>query len=335
MEIPKSSKLAERVFSITNDEEFRQIALDVFHFQYYNNPVYRRFCHIIGRTPGKAVAPTDIPFLPISCFKTHSVVAFEGTPELIFKSSGTTGMATSHHKVKDAAIYRESFLNGFKEFYGNIRDYCVLGLLPSYLERGDSSLIFMVNELIKRSGHQKSDFYLYNYQELAQVLQELENQGQKTLLIGVTHALIDFASVFPMSLHHTILMETGGMKGRGKELVRTEVHQILKDAFQLKEIHSEYGMTELLSQAYSKKDGVFETSGWMKIFMRYETDPLSCQPPSNKILSGVINVVDLANINSCSFIATEDMGKLYPDGSFEILGRMDNSDIRGCSLMVS
>jgi len=244
-------------------------------------------------------------------------------------------MTNSHHKVKEAAIYRESFLQGFRQFYGNIKDYCILGLLPSYLERGDSSLVYMVNQLIQQSGHQKSGFYLYNYGELANVLKELEQQGQKTLLIGVTYALIDFASAFPMPLKHTIILETGGMKGRGKELLRTEVHQLLKAAFQLENIHSEYGMTELLSQAYSQKDGIFEIPRWMKIVLRDETDPLNSLSISGKPSSGVINVIDLANIYSSSFIATEDIGKLYPDGSFEVLGRMDNSDVRGCSLMVS
>jgi phenylacetate-coenzyme A ligase PaaK-like adenylate-forming protein len=333
MEIPKTSELTEKVFSIQNDEDFSQIALDVFRFQYYNNPVYKQFCNVIDRTPQKVAAWEQIPFLPISLFKTHPVVTFEGEPEIIFKSSGTTGSATSSHFVKQTTIYQKSFLLAFERFYGKAEDYCILGLLPSYLERGDSSLVFMVKELIERSGHPQSGFYLYEHEQLADVLAGLEAKGQRTLLIGVTYALLDFAKENQLELKNTIIMETGGMKGRGKEMVRSEVHQLIKDAFSVTSVHSEYGMTELLSQAYAKEEGRFSTPPWMKVMIRDETDPLSCIYPKDQPVSGAINVIDLANIYSCSFIATEDMGRLYPDGSFEVLGRMDNSDVRGCSLM--
>lgn len=335
MEIPKTNELAEKVFSISNDEELGQIALEVFRFQYYNNPVYRQFCDVIDRTPPKVAALEQVPFLPISFFKTHPVITFEGEPEIIFKSSGTTGSTTSSHFVKETELYQRSFLIAFERFYGKAEDYCILGLLPSYLERGDSSLVFMVKELIERSGHPQSGFYLYEHHQLAHVLTGLEAAGQKTLLIGVTYALLDFANEYQMNLNNTIVMETGGMKGRGIELVRSEVHQIIKNAFGVDTVHSEYGMTELLSQGYAKTEGKFFTPPWMNVLIRDETDPLSSVDRQEKPVSGAINIIDLANIYSCSFIATEDMGRLHPDGSFEVLGRMDNSDVRGCSLMTA
>jgi len=333
MEIPKTKEFARRVFSITNESAFRQIALEVYHFQYYNNPVYRLFCDTIDRTPAQVVALQQVPFLPISFFKTHEIRCFDAAPEAIFRSSGTTGMEQSRHLVKDLELYRESFTRCFERFYGKVQNYCVLGLLPSYLERVDSSLVYMVQQLIRSSGHPDSGFYLYDHQQLASVLRRLENKGQKTLLIGVTFALLDFARAFPMKLSHTTIMETGGMKGRGKELVREEVHQMLANAFQTGIIHSEYGMTEMLSQAYANGAGRYSTPPWLKVFVRDETDPLSCIDAQQKTISGALNVVDLANLYSCSFIATEDLARLYSDGSFEILGRMDNTDVRGCSLM--
>jgi hypothetical protein len=332
-EIPKAKELCEKVFSINNDEDFREIALKAFHFQYYNIPVYRQYCEIIGRTPLNVRLPEEIPFLPISFFKTHEVRSGEENDQLIFRSSGTSGMETSRHFVQDPSIYEKSFRLGFEQFYGSVQGSCILGLLPSYLERKDSSLVYMVKDLIESSRHSNSGFYLYEHAKLASLLGQLEAEGSRTILIGVTYALLDFASSHPMKLHHSIIMETGGMKGKGKELVRSEVHDSIKNAFGLESVHSEYGMTELLSQAYSPDNGLFKTPSWMKVLIRDETDPLSSRASTGQPLSGAINVIDLANIYSCSFIATEDMGRLHPDGRFEVMGRLDNSDIRGCSLM--
>lgn len=331
-EIPKADELEQKVFSISNEDSFHSIALDVYHFQYANNPVYQEYCQLLARMPGQVRHLKDIPFLPISFFKTHPVVTTSFIPELVFKSSGTTGMVSSRHSVKKASLYEKSFLTCFDAFYGAVEGYCVLGLLPSYLERGDSSLVYMVKTLIEKSGHPQSGFYLYDYEKLAATLSSLEQKGQKTLLIGVTYALLEFAAQYPLSLRHSIIMETGGMKGRKKEMTRQELYNELKTAFGVHHIHSEYGMTELLSQGYSI-NGLFRTPAWMKVLLRDETDPLSLMDqPSGS--SGALNVIDLANMYSCSFIATEDVGKMHEDGSFEVLGRMDNSDIRGCSLMV-
>jgi hypothetical protein len=250
---------------------------------------------------------------------------------LVFKSSGTTGLTTSHHYVKDASVYRKSFSEGFKKFYGDVKEYCIIGLLPSYLERGNSSLVYMVDHLIKKSGHGDSGFYLNEFEKLNATLQKLESAGQKTILIGVTYALLDFGNRFPQKLSNTIIMETGGMKGRGREITKSELYDHLKKSFGVLHIHSEYGMTELLSQAYGI-DGLMACPPWMKILLRDETDPFAIYD-SSKIISGAINVIDLANLYSCSFIATEDIGKTHSNNRFEILGRMDNSDIRGCSLM--
>lgn len=274
----------------------------------------------------------DIPFLPIRFFKSHKITTGEFEPELVFASSGTTGNTTSRHFVYRSRVYRESFLAGFNQFYGNSSRYCILGLLPSYLERGDSSLVFMVDELIRRSDHPQSGFYLNETRQLADLLVQLESMRQPTLLIGVTFALLDFADAHPMRLDSTIVMETGGMKGRRRELTREEVHAVLKARWQLPRIHSEYGMTELLSQAYAKEEGRFHCPPWMRVLRRDEDDPLSVHEDGEG-LSGAINVIDLANLYSCSFIATEDLGRWHADGGFEVLGRMDNSDIRGCSML--
>ena len=329
-EIPKAEQLEEQVFSIMDVASFKTAALAVYCFQYYNNTVYRQYCDLLKATPQNVVDVMQIPFLPISFFKTHDVKAGQFSPQVVFESSSTTGTVPSRHLVKDKTIYEKSFQKGFETFYGNPQDYCILGLLPSYLERGGSSLVYMVDSLIQKSGHPQSGFYLYEHQKLAQTLSELEAKRQKTLLIGVTYALLDFAEQFPMSLKHTIIMETGGMKGRKKELVRDEVHQILKDAFKVPQVHSEYGMTELLSQAYAKENGVFSTPPWMQVLLREEDDPLTLLPT---IRNGGINVIDLANIYSCSFIATEDSGRMNYDGTFNVLGRFDHAEVRGCSLM--
>jgi hypothetical protein len=274
--------------------------------------------------------PAVIPALPISFFKTHTVTSTQFEAETVFESSGTTKTQTSRHLVKDLSLYRKSFIDAFTLFYGNISDWCILGLLPSYLERQHSSLVMMVDELIRLGGHPASGFYLDEHEKLSQTLAQLEMARQKTLLIGVTFGLLDFAASHPQQLQHTIVMETGGMKGRRKELTRAEVHRLLSDGLGVKQVHSEYGMTELLSQAYSNGNGRFICPPWMKLLVRDEEDPLSIKESGR----GILQVIDLANRYSCSFIATEDVGMVYEDGSFEVWGRLDNSDIRGCSLLV-
>ena len=313
---------------------FGKACLAVFRFQYHNNKIYQKYVDALGVNVSQISRPENIPFLPIRFFKSHEIVSTQFEPDLIFESSGTTQTVNSRHLVKSAGIYEQSFNKCFNQFYGNIADWCVLGLLPSYLERKSSSLVYMVQKLINQSGHEKSGFYLYDFDALADEIQMLEANGQKTLLIGVTFGLLDFAEKYKMRLKHTVVMETGGMKGRRKEMVRAEVHDILKEAFAVDIIHSEYGMTELLSQAYSQGGGLFKAPAWMRVLLRDEEDPLTIKQTSNIQKSrGLINVIDLANIYSCSFIATDDLGVLYNDGSFEVTGRMDNSDLRGCSLL--
>lgn len=319
------------IFSITQDPAlYIDQSLSAFRFQYQHNPVYRQWCDLTGVNPAGIKTLADIPSLPIVFFKTHTVTTTHFTAETIFESSGTTQINTSRHLVKDIGVYRRSFIQCFESFYGNVKDWCILGLLPSYLERQHSSLVFMVDELIKLSGHPDGGFYLDEHDRLARTLQRLESKQQKTLLIGVTFGLLDFAASFPQNLQYTVVMETGGMKGRRKELTRVEVHQLLKDGLGVTEVHSEYGMTELLSQAYSKGDGRFTCAPWMKVLLRDEEDPLLIKETGR----GLLQIIDLANIFSCSFIATEDVGMVYDDGSFEVWGRSDNSDIRGCSLMI-
>jgi len=325
------STILNNIFSV-NEQNFCQLANDCFRFQFQHNPIYQQWCTLLGlKQTNIAQEITNIPFLPISFFKTHSIVTTEFTARVIFESSGTTNTINSKHLVKDISIYEQSFLNAFHQFYGDASEWCILGLLPSYLERNNSSLVVMVDRLIKLSNHPKSGFYLHNIADLAAVLQALEAKKQPTLLIGVTYALLDFAEQYSFQLQHTTIMETGGMKGRRRELVRNEVHDILKSKWGVNAIHSEYGMTELLSQAYSRGNGRFECPPWMKVVVRDEEDPLTVKPFGR----GILNIIDLANIYSCCFIATEDAGIVYEDGSFEVLGRVDNSDIRGCSLMVS
>lgn len=326
----------DKVFKV-QEEDFEQLALEVFHFQSENNPVYADFLKALGVDASSINRLTQIPFLPISFFKTHEVRTGEFEPQVIFESSGTTGSINSRHFVKDIALYEESFLRGFEFFYGPVKNYCIIGLLPSYLERNNSSLVYMVDKLIQLSEHPQSGFYLNEYEQLAALLQELEKRKHPTILIGVTFALLDFAEKFSFPLKYTSVMETGGMKGRREEMIRPQVHEILKKAFSLSAIHSEYGMTELLSQAYSKGEGIFNCPPWMKILMRDEEDPFVVSGPRFQTmtpLAGTINIIDLANIYSCSFIATDDIGKLNRDGNFEVLGRVDGSDLRGCSLMV-
>ncbi len=328
------SQWNDKIFNL-QPTDFNQLAIEVFHFQNQHNKVYNAFVKALGIVPAAISSPSAIPFLPIRFFKSHQVVTTDFVPATCFESSGTTASTTSRHYVKELAVYKQSFLQGFEHFYANPSDWCVIGLLPSYLERGNSSLVYMVQGLIQKSGHPDSGFYLNEVDKLATLLQQLESRKQKTLIIGVTFALLDFAEKFSFPLQYTTIMETGGMKGRREELTRLEVHALLKKAFSIDVIHSEYGMTELLSQAYSKENGVFQSPSWMKVLVREEEDPLAVQdtPLAGK-KAGVINIIDLANLYSCSFIATDDAGVLYPDGSFEVLGRVDNSDIRGCSLMV-
>ncbi|QTD36534.1 acyl transferase [Polaribacter batillariae] len=319
------------IFNIQNLEDFNKITLEVFKHQFNNNKVYRSFCDLLYVHPSSVSKVEEIPFLPIQFFKSRKVIASLEKVEAIFTSSGTTGSITSKHFVTDINLYKNSYLKGFHHFYGNIEDYAVLALLPNYLERKGSSLIFMIDDLIRKSKNVESGFYLNNIEELAEKLKELDKKGQKTLLIGVSFALLDLIEQQQFNLKNTIIMETGGMKGRRKELIREELHQLLKNGFGVAKIHSEYGMTELLSQAYSKGNGIFETPPWMKILTRETEDALTINSVGK---NGGINVIDLANYNSCSFIATQDLGKVYENGTFEIIGRFDNSDIRGCNLMV-
>ncbi len=323
----------DRIFTITSPSEFKQLALDVFRFQASKNEVYKQYVTALKINIDTVNDIKQIPFLPIEFFKTHKITTASANniSEQLFTSSGTTGTIQSKHYVNDVSIYEKSYLKAFELFYGNVQDYCILALLPSYLERDGSSLIYMVDDLINKSKHPESGFYLNNYDELISKINKLEQQKQKTILIGVTYALLDLTEKQNFNLKHTIIMETGGMKGKRKEMVREELHTILCKGFGVNVIHSEYGMTELLSQAYSKGNGIFNCPPWMQVLIRDTNDPFTFLP-YNK--TGGINVIDLANINSCSFIATQDLGKMFPDNSFEVLGRYDNSDIRGCNLLV-
>lgn len=323
---------SERIVHLNNEEEFNQCALDAFHFQFDKVNVYRDYCKTLKKTPENIKHYKDIPFLPISFFKTHQVIADGLGPEVVFASSGTTGMQASQHLVSDLSIYEASFLKAFEQFYANPKEYCILALLPSYLDRGGSSLVYMADRLIKESQHADSGFYLDDYNALVEKLTQLNATNQKVILLGVTYALLDLAEKNPMRLKNTIVMETGGMKGRRKEMIREELHTKLCRGLGVSSIHSEYGMTELLSQGYSSGEGVFNTPSWMKIIIRDTYDPFTYQAKGR---SGGINVIDLANINSCCFIETQDLGKIFPDDSFTILGRFDQSDIRGCNLMVA
>jgi phenylacetate-coenzyme A ligase PaaK-like adenylate-forming protein len=310
--------------------QFNDKALELFKFQYQDNTLYRDYANRFAASPSSVKELKQIPFLPVSFFKTKTVTTGEFTPEIIFESSGTTGQTPARHFVKHLGIYRESFVKGFEFFYGSIEDYCILGLLPAYLERTGSSLVWMVQEWMRISKHPENGFYLYDFEILREILLKLESRKQRTLLIGVSFALLDFAEKYSMQLSHTIVMETGGMKGRREEITREELHQILKEKLGVTRIHSEYGMTELLSQAYSMGEGKYQPVPWMKMLLRDEDDPLTLRQSGE----GLLNIIDLANRYSCSFISTDDVAKLSEDGSFEILGRMDNSDIRGCSLLV-
>ncbi|MFO7668213.1 MAG: acyltransferase [Bacteroidales bacterium] len=325
--------LIEEIFNIEDKKAFRAAALKVFHLQAESVPLYREFLSALKLDPQLVKEVEEIPFLPVEFFKSHKIIREGMKPEVIFESSGTTRSTPSRHHVADTALYRESFTRGFRKFYGAPEDLCILALLPSYLERKRSSLVYMMDRLISSSQHPQSGFYLNNLKELSLILQKRKRDGDPTLLLGVSFALLDLAKAFPLKLtDHIIIMETGGMKGRRKEMVRVELHQTLIGAFGVKKIHSEYGMTELLSQAYSCGEGVFSCPPWMSVLVRDPDDPRTLLDDGNP---GGINVIDLANVYSCSFIATSDLGRRYPDGTFEILGRFDQSDIRGCNLLVS
>ncbi|MGH2648831.1 MAG: acyl transferase [Ginsengibacter sp.] len=308
------------------------MALEIFRLQYQHNKIYKIYVDTLKVDPFQVHKIENIPFLPIQFFKTNTITTTNFEPEIIFESSGTTGENTSRHFVKKIPLYKESFMKGFELFYLNREKLCILGLLPGYLDRSNSSLITMVDHLIKVSGHVYSGFYFHDYEKLYQTLVHCEISQQPVLLIGVTFALLDFAEKFSMQLSHSIVMETGGMKGRRDEITREEVHTFLKQKLGLANIHSEYGMTELLSQAYSKEKGLFKCPPWMKVLIREENDPLSV---SAKPSAGFLNIIDFANIYSCCFIATDDVGRLYHNGTFEVLGRRDISDTRGCSLLTA
>ena len=323
-------KTPVEIFSVSGEKDFERKALEIFRFQYRNNPVYREFCRLLDRPPERVQALTDIPFMPVEFFKYHRVTSTPPPYEAVFESSGTTGMTRSRHYVKSLEIYRTSFRKTFEMFYGDVSSYLILALLPSYLERNNSSLVWMMQDLIA-AARPGSGFYLYDTDALYRRLNEGMEKGEKILLFGVSFALWDFAEKYRPALKNTIVMETGGMKGRRREPVREELHAILKHYFGVESIHSEYGMTELLSQAYSRGEGLFETPPWMKVLIRDTEDPLTYLPAGK---TGGINIIDLANVYSCSFLATQDLGKYRPDGHFEVLGRFDNSDIRGCNLLL-
>ena len=319
------------IFNIKNETDFQELTLQVFNYQFNTNKVYRSFCDLLYVHPSDVTSIDQIPFLPIQFFKTHRVLSSENSIKQTFTSSGTSGSITSMHFVTDLEIYKQSFRKSFESFYGSIEDYVVLALLPSYLERDGSSLVYMVNDMITQSKQPESGFYLDNLDELKETLIKVDINHKKVLLIGVSFALLDLVESQRFNLKNTIVMETGGMKGRRKELVRSELHTILQKGFGVKTIHSEYGMTELLSQAYSNGNGVFKSPKWMKILTRDTEDALTIQSQGK---TGGINIIDLANVNSCSFIATQDLGRVLNDTNFEVVGRFDNSDIRGCNLIV-
>jgi len=325
------NSISKNIFSINDEKAFQAQALATFKFQAVNCQVYKEYIYHLKIDVNQVLDIEQIPFLPIGFFKTHSVLSSQKPIEITFSSSGTTGMVQSSHHVTDVSLYEQSYLQAFEQFYGKVSDYCFLALLPSYQQRSGSSLIYMVNDLIEKSTHPQSGYFLYNHDDLLHTLTDLKNKNQPTVLIGVTYALLDFIENFDLHFPELIVMETGGMKGKRKEMVREELHEQLTRGFGVPAIHSEYGMTELLSQAYSLGEGVFQCPGWMKILVRDTNDPLTLIAQGK---TGGINVIDLANVNSCAFIATQDLGKINSDGNFEVLGRFDNADIRGCNLLV-
>ncbi len=314
---------------VNSPEDFERAALELFHYQYKTNPVYSEYCKLLSRDVETVKTVLDIPFLPIEFFKSHKILCEGVVAEKIFRSSGTTGTSPSNHYITSLAAYEKSFLEGFKRSYGNPEQYRIIGLLPSYVERDDASLAYMVSRLIELSNNTNSGFYL---KDLKALHRELNNTKEKSLLIGVSFALLDFAEQYPQDLDNVIIMETGGMKGTRPEMVRKDLHKRIMTAFGVDQVHSEYGMTELMSQAYSKGNGLFESPPWMKVFTREIEDPLSLQDFGK---TGGINIIDLANVHSCGFIATQDLGRVFKDGKFEVVGRFDHADVRGCNLMLA
>lgn len=314
-----------------NIKNFNELALELFKFQAETNKIYKRYIQYLCLNPADIKRIEDIPFLPVQFFKEHKILCEGVDYQTIFESSGTSNLNPSKHFISDVEIYKKSLHKSFELFFGNINDYIILALLPSYLESKNSSLIFMVKELIKASNDNRSGFYLYNYKDLYSLINSLSKGKKKIFLLGVSFALLEFAQKYNVDMHNSVVMETGGMKGRGKELPREELHKILCKSFNKKEIQSEYGMTELLSQSYSMGKGIFKSPPWKKILIRNIYDPFEMLE-ANK--SGGINVIDLANITSCAFIETSDIGVLQENNTFKVLGRIDNSDIRGCNLML-
>ena len=322
--------MQDKIFDIKNNEQFEKTALEMFNYQINHNPIYRSYAKYILKK-GSPVSIYEIPFLPISFFKNEQIICKSRAVQKVFLSSGTKGQK-SKHLISDITIYEKSYLQTFNLFYGDIKKYCVLSLLPNYRKNDSSSLIYMIDDLIEKSEHKSSGYYLDNYEKLTYMLSELEKKNEKAILFGVSHALLDLAEKFPQKLNNTIIIETGGTKGSMKEIIKQELHEKLKKAFSLIEVHSEYGMTELLSQSYSKGNGIFKSPPWKKILIRDINDPLSIIG-NNK--TGGINIIDLANIYSCPFIATQDLGKAFENQTFSILGRYDNADVRGCNLLIS
>lgn len=328
---PDLNELRERVFRIGSDGDFNALALDLFHLHAAHNPVYREFIDALGVVADTVRSAEAIPALPIALFRSRKVLLEGCEPQVSFISSGTTGAFTSTHHVPWPEHYERSFVTSFHSVYGDPAEWRILALLPAYLERKGSSLVYMAEKLIAASNDIKSGFYLNDLDQLAETLRRSEKEGKKTLLLGVTFALLDLAERFPMPLRHTVIMETGGMKGRRPEIVREELHAILKRSFGVTSTHSEYGMTELLSQAWSTGDGLYRCPPWMQVRLRDINDPLS---PVGVGRTGGIDIIDLANVASCPFISTQDLGRVHADGSFEVLGRFDNSDVRGCNLLL-
>ena len=328
---PGRSSLAEKIFDVSNEWQFNDLALEIFQFQFTNNPVYKSWCESLNRTPANVKHLNQVPFLPVEFFKNFSVKSWQGDPIITFSSSGTTGQITSQHQVADTYIYERSLTMGFQLEYGKPSDWIIIGLLPAYLERPGSSLVYMTEILIRESGQRESGFYLNNYEELAHLLKRLKEDNRKVWLIGVSFALLDLAEKQPEVWEKLVVVETGGMKGRRKEMIRTDLHETIQSNWQIPRLHSEYGMTELFSQAWMNDSGRFHTPPWMKVMIRETDDPFSYAENGK---TGGINVVDFANLDSCAFISTSDLGKKFDDETFDVLGRFDHSDVRGCNLMV-
>jgi phenylacetate-coenzyme A ligase PaaK-like adenylate-forming protein len=320
-----------RIFNIKDDNDFWDIAHEVFNYQFDNNIIYQKFITSLNKKHNTLKTLADIPFLPVEFFKNQKIVTGDLPVEIIFESSGTTGVSPAKHFVTDLSLYEESFLKAFRYFYGDPGEYLIAALLPSYTDREGSSLVYMADKLIKKSLHPLSGFYKDNIGKLIGAIKQAKAVNHKVLLLGVSFALLDLAEKQSPNLAGVIVMETGGMKGRRKEVIRKELHSFLKEKFKVTSIHSEYGMTELMSQAYSRQDGLFYCPPWMKVMIRDPQDPLSIFNGTGR--TGGINIIDLANVNSCSFISTGDLGRLHEDGGFEVLGRYDISDIRGCNLL--